>query len=91
MSTFMMPIQDLHTADEKVLSILWCRPGFVLFPLQKKVFSKEVYNKKDASPYEFDLVVNCDFIKEPLSVAEIILGAFRKKFGLAETVVRSGP
>lgn len=45
-------------------------------------FFKEVFNKKDASPYEFDLVVNCDFIKEPRSVAEIVLRAFREKFGV---------
>jgi cytidylate kinase len=48
-------------------------------------FFKEVFNKKNASPYEFDLVVNCDYIKEPRSVAEIILRAFREKFGLPET------
>jgi len=47
-------------------------------------FFKEVFNKKNASPYEFDMVVNCDYIKEPRSVAEIILRAFREKFGLRE-------
>ena len=52
---------------------------------QQTAFFKEVYNKKDASPYEFDLVINCDHIKEPRSVAEIILSAFREKFGLPET------
>jgi cytidylate kinase len=48
-------------------------------------FFKEVYNKKDASPYEFDMVINCDYIKEPRSAAEIILTAFRRKFGLPES------
>jgi cytidylate kinase len=48
-------------------------------------FFKEVFNKKDASPYEFDLVVNCDYIKDPRSVAEIIFRAFREKFGPSET------
>jgi len=52
---------------------------------QQTAFFKEVYNKKDASPYEFVLVINCDYIKEPRSVAEIILSAFREKFGLPET------
>src|SRR5512136_683148 len=47
-------------------------------------FFKEVFNRKDASPYEFDLVINCDYIKEPRSAAEIILRAFREKFGLPE-------
>jgi cytidylate kinase len=51
---------------------------------QQTAFFKQVYNKKDASPYEFDLVVNCDYMKEPRSVAEIILSAFREKFGLPE-------
>jgi len=48
-------------------------------------FFKEVFNKKDASPYEFDLVINCDYIKEPQSAAQIILTAFKGKFGLPET------
>ena len=48
-------------------------------------FFKEVFNKKDASPYEFDMVINCDHIKEPRSAAEIILTAFRRKFGVPET------
>jgi cytidylate kinase len=52
---------------------------------QQTAFFKQVYNKKDASPYEFDLVINCDYIKEPRSVAEIILRAFRDKFGIPET------
>jgi hypothetical protein len=48
-------------------------------------FFKEVFNKKDASTYEFDMVINCDYIKDPRSVAEIILRAFREKFGPSET------
>ena len=56
---------------------------------QQKAFFKEVYNKKDASPYEFDLVINCDYIKEPRSAAEIILRAFEMKFQLPETGGRS--
>lgn len=48
-------------------------------------FFKEVFNKKDASPYEFDLVINCDYLKEPQSVAQIILMAFKGKFGVPET------
>jgi cytidylate kinase len=52
---------------------------------QQAAFFKEVFNKKDASPYEFDMVINCDYIKEPRSAAEIILSAFRTKFGVSET------
>jgi cytidylate kinase len=53
---------------------------------QQAAFFKEVYNKKDASPYEFDLVVNCDYIKELRSVAEIVLSAFREKFTLPQAI-----
>jgi cytidylate kinase len=52
---------------------------------QQAAFFKEVFNKKDASPYEFDVVVNCDDFKDLRSVAEIILKAFRERFGLPET------
>jgi hypothetical protein len=52
---------------------------------QQAAFFKEVYNKKDASPYEFDLVINRDYITEPRWAAEIILSAFKEKFGLPET------
>ena len=48
---------------------------------QQAAFFKGVYNKKDASPYEFDLVIHSDYIKEPRSAAEIILSALRGKFG----------
>lgn len=51
---------------------------------QQTAFFKKVYNKKDASPYEFDLVINRDYVKEPRSVAQIILSAFREKFDLPE-------
>jgi len=44
-------------------------------------FFKKVYGKKDASPYEFDMVVNCDYIKEPEWAAEIVAKAFERKFG----------
>ena len=48
-------------------------------------FFKEVFNKKDASSYEFDMVINCDYISEPRTAAEIILTACRRKFGLPES------
>jgi len=40
-----------------------------------------VYGKKDASPYEFDIVINFDYISEPQWAAEIVLQAFKAKFG----------
>jgi cytidylate kinase len=43
-------------------------------------FYISVYGKKDASPYEFDLVINCDYIKEPAMAAEIVETALKQKF-----------
>ena len=48
---------------------------------EQRDFFKKVYGKKDASPYEFDMVINCDYIREPQSAAEIVAHAFRQKFG----------
>jgi cytidylate kinase len=48
---------------------------------EQKDFFKKVYGKRDASPYEFDLVINCDFISEPRWAADIVALAFKEKFG----------
>jgi hypothetical protein len=48
---------------------------------EQRDFFKRTYNKKDALPYEFDMVINCDFINTPASVAQIIATAFQEKFG----------
>jgi len=47
---------------------------------EQRTFFKKVFNKKDAVPYEFDLVVNFDYIKDPRDAAEIVEQAFKKKF-----------
>jgi hypothetical protein len=47
---------------------------------EQRAFFKKGFGKKDASPYEFDLVINCDFITEPISAAEIVTQAFKEKF-----------
>ena len=47
---------------------------------EQRAFFKKVFGKKDASPYEFDLIINCDFISEPQGAAEIIAQAFNQKF-----------
>jgi cytidylate kinase len=49
---------------------------------EQRDFFKRVYGKKDASPYEFDLVINCDHIKEPQWAAEIIAKALEEKFSI---------
>ena len=43
-------------------------------------FFKKAFGKKDASPYEFDLVINSDFITDPDGAAEVIKCAFKEKF-----------
>jgi cytidylate kinase len=47
---------------------------------EQRAFFKKVFGKKDASPYEFDLVINSDFINEPQGAAEIVAQAFKQKF-----------
>ncbi len=47
---------------------------------EQRTFFKKVFKKKDAVPYEFDLVVNCDYIKDPRDAAEIVEHAFNRKF-----------
>jgi hypothetical protein len=39
-----------------------------------------MHGKNEASPYEFDMVINCDFIDNPLSVAEVVAKAYFEKF-----------
>jgi cytidylate kinase len=48
--------------------------------LEQRDFFKKVFGKKDASPYEFDLVINSDFISGPRAAAEIVAHAFKEKF-----------
>ncbi len=47
---------------------------------EQRVFFKKVFHKQDALPYEFDLCINCDYIKKPQSAADIIYTAFMEKF-----------
>jgi hypothetical protein len=47
---------------------------------EQRAFFKKAFGKKDASPYEFDLIINSDFIAEPSSAAEIVFQAFKEKF-----------
>lgn len=50
------------------------------FDKEQRDFFKKAFGKKDASPDEFDLVVNCDYITEPRGVAEIVARAYAEKF-----------
>ena len=47
---------------------------------EQAAFFKKVFGKKDASPYEFDMVLNLDHLTRPTDVAEIVILAFKKKF-----------
>jgi hypothetical protein len=47
---------------------------------EQRAFFKKAFGKKDASPYEFDLVINNDFITDPDGAAEVIVCAFKEKF-----------
>jgi cytidylate kinase len=47
---------------------------------EQRDFFKKAFGLKYASPYEFDLVINSDFITSPLGAAEIVSKAFKEKF-----------
>ena len=47
---------------------------------EQSEFFKKAYGKDEASPYEFDMVINCDFIDHPPSVAKVIAKAYFEKF-----------
>lgn len=48
---------------------------------EQRDFFKKVYGRKDARAYEFDIVINFDFILKPQWAAEIVAQAYRQKFG----------
>jgi hypothetical protein len=47
---------------------------------EQREFFKKVFGRKEASPYEFDLVINFDFIKSPAAAAAVVATAFKEKF-----------
>jgi len=47
-------------------------------------FFKKNFGKKDAPPYEFDLVINCDYLSNPIWSADIVYKAYLSKFGEAD-------
>jgi hypothetical protein len=48
---------------------------------EQKAFFKKVHGKKDVSPYEFDMVINFEYISQPQWAADIVEKAFYAKFG----------
>ena len=49
---------------------------------EQREYFKKAFGKKDASPYEFDLIINCDHLTEPQGAARIVAHAFEAKFAL---------
>ncbi|MBU0698162.1 MAG: cytidylate kinase-like family protein [Pseudomonadota bacterium] len=47
---------------------------------EQRNFFKKIFGKKDALAYEFDLVINCDYIHKPEWAANIVMQAFKDKF-----------
>lgn len=54
---------------------------------EQRDFFVKTYGKKDASPYEFDLVINRDFIQGASEAAQIVETAFREKFKIPVTTI----
>lgn len=52
--------------------------------LQRDFFRKN-FNKKDANPYEFDMVINRDFIRDAQDAAELVYQAYIRKFNVNPT------
>jgi cytidylate kinase len=48
--------------------------------IKQSYFYKEVFNLEKASTQEFDLIVNCDYVKNPKWVADIVYSFYKKKF-----------
>jgi cytidylate kinase len=61
--------------EEKEAEIL-----LVQIDKEQRDFFKKAFGKKEASPYEFDIVINCDYITEPLGAAKTVIKAFKEKF-----------
>ena len=57
------------------------------FDKEQRAFYKKVYGRKDASPYEFDLIVNRDAIRETPRIADIVAQAFAGRFGDEEGAI----
>lgn len=47
---------------------------------EQRDFFKRIYHKKDASPYEFDLVINRDYISNAEDAAAVVACAYERKF-----------
>ena len=56
---------------------------------EQQAFFNKVFSKKDAVPYEFDMVINCDYISNPKDAADIVACAFTRKFPSAAAAIKA--
>jgi cytidylate kinase len=49
---------------------------------EQTAFFKKAFGKKDAPVYEFDLVVNFDYLGDPKLAADLVVRCYRNKFGI---------
>ena len=47
---------------------------------EQRTFFMKAFGQQEASPYEFDIVINCDYLTNPLGAAEILARAYKEKF-----------
>ena len=47
---------------------------------EQREFFKKAFGRKEATPYEFDLVINFDYIKSPAAAAAVVATAFKQRF-----------
>ncbi|UCD80695.1 MAG: cytidylate kinase-like family protein [Desulfobacterales bacterium] len=47
---------------------------------EQREFFKKAFGRKEATAYEFDLVINFDYLKSPAAAAEVVATAFNEKF-----------
>ena len=49
---------------------------------EQRDYFKRIYQKKDAVPYEFDLVINRDHLPDAHAAARLVACAFKEKFNI---------
>ena len=66
--------QILNTDEKEAAAILKKKDK------EQREFFKKAFGRKEATPYEFDLVINFDYIKSPAAAAAVVATAFKQKF-----------
>lgn len=66
----------LHVKDVDV------REALLRLDQEQKLFFEETFKEIEASPYEFDLVINRDHLKKAEWAANVVARAFTDKFGI---------